>query len=269
MGGASVGSTTSGGSLTTTGGSNGSGGTATGGSTSSVCAWDAGPSATNGMMTCYWFSQGTSKDEKTCPGGYKTYCGYCGGETGAKPTGDGQNWCPINNIANTVQNISTQHFVAIPPGPLGNGKNCGACVEVSYMGRAIVATVIDACPSCTSDEHIDMSLSAAKELGMTELMGEVKSGVTWRIVGCPTTGNIAVGFNGGYQGQVYFQNVAFPIAKASSGGREASANTGFWDFGKVMGGQEVTLTDVMGHIVTATVPSTPGTLGVQFAQTCK
>jgi expansin (peptidoglycan-binding protein) len=220
------------------------------------------------MMTCYWFSQGTSKDEKTCPGGYKTYCGYCGGETGAKPTGDGQNWCPINDISNTVKNIPTTHFVAIPPGPLGNGKNCGACVEVSYMGRSIVATVIDACPSCTSDQHIDMSLSAAKELGMTELMGEVKSGVTWRIVGCPTTGNIAVGFNGGYQGQVYFQNVAFPIAKASSGGKDASANTGFWDFGKVMGGQEVTLTDVMGHTVTATVPSTPGTLGVQFPLTC-
>ena len=78
-----------------------------------------------------------------------------------------------------------------------------------------------------------------------------------------------VNFNGGYQGQVYFQNLAFPIASASSGGREASANTGFWDFLMEMGGQEVTLTDVMGHTVTATVPSAPGSLGVQFDQTCQ
>ena len=36
-----------------------------------------------------------------------------------------------------------------------------------------------------------------------------------------------------------------------------------------MGGQEVTLTDVLGHTVTATVPSSPGTLGVRFDQTCQ
>jgi expansin (peptidoglycan-binding protein) len=185
------------------------------------------------------------------------------------PTGGGQVWCPINNITNTVQNISTTHFVAIPPGPLAQGKNCGACVEVSYQGRSIVATVIDACPSCTSDQNIDLSLSAAKALGMTEQIGMIESGVTWRIVGCPTTGKIAVNFNGGYQGQVYFQNLAFPIATASSGTQQGTANTGFWDFGKVMGGQPVTLTDVMGHTITATVPSSPGSLGAQFPTTCQ
>jgi hypothetical protein len=78
-----------------------------------------------------------------------------------------------------------------------------------------------------------------------------------------------VNFNGGYQGQVYFENLAFPIASASSGGVQASVNTGFWDFGKEMGGQQVTLTDVMGHSVTATVPSSPGSLGVQFDLTCR
>lgn len=275
-GGAIAGGTSGTGSISGSGGGSDAGGRpgtggapSTGGATSDVCVWQDGPSANNGGLTCYWFSQGTSKDEKTCPGGYKTYCGYCGSETGEKPQGDGQIWCPINDIASSVENISTPHFVAIPPGPLAQGKNCGMCVEVKYMGRSIIATVIDACPSCLTDQHIDLSLSAAKALGMTEQVGQVESGVTWRVVGCPTTSEITVSFNGGYQGQVYFQNAAFPIAKAVSGDREAKVNTGFWDFSKEMGGQEVTLTDVMGHTVTAIVPSTPGSLGVQFDLTCQ
>lgn len=256
------------GSVSGIGGASGASGSSAVSTTPEVCAWEQGPSATNGGLTCYWFSQGTSKDEKTCPGGYKTYCGYCGSETGEKPQ-EGQVWCPINDIVSTVENIATPHFVAIPPGPLGQGKNCGACVEVTYRNRTIVATIIDSCPSCLNDEHIDLSLSAAKALGMNEMIGQVESGVKWRIVGCPTTSDIVVGFNGGYQGQVYFQNAAFPIASAKSGTAEASVNTGFWDFGKEMGGQEVTLTDVMGHTVTATIPADGGSLGVQFDLTCQ
>jgi hypothetical protein len=262
------GSVAKGGNAASGSGTGGTGGIVVSSTHAELCAWEQGPSATNGGLTCYWFSQGTSKDEKTCPGGYKTYCGYCGSETGEKPQ-SGQIWCPINHIVSTVQNIATPHFVAIPPGPLGQGKNCGACVEVTYRNRSIVATVIDSCPSCLNDEHIDLSLSAAKALGMNEMIGQVESGVTWRIVGCPTTSDIVVGFNGGYKGQVYFQNAAFPIASAKSGNTEASVNTGFWDFGKEMGGQEVTLTDVMGHTITATIPADGGPLGAQFDLTCQ
>lgn len=247
------------------GGASGEGG----GGTSEVCVWGEGPSAANGGLTCYWFSQGTSTDEKTCPGGYKTYCGYCGAETGERPQGDGQIWCPINDIVSTVANISTVHFAALPMGPLGQGQNCGMCIEITYRGRTITATVVDACPSCLTDEHVDLNLSAAEALGMTEVMGQVESGVAWRAVGCPTTEDIQVNFNGGYQGQVYFQNAAFPIAEASSEGRQATVNTGFRDFGMEMGGKEVTLTDVMGHSVTATVPTSPGSLGVQFDLSCQ
>lgn len=267
-GGSSNGGSGIAGSTASGGGSHAGGASSATSSKPQICAWDDGPSATNGGLTCYWFSQGTSKDEKTCPGGYKTYCGYCGSETGEKPQ-EGQIWCPINDIVSTVKNIATTHFVAIPPTPLEQGKNCGACVEVTYAGRSIVATVVDACPSCLSDQHIDLSLSAAKALGMNEMMGQVESGVKWRIVGCPTTSNIVVGFNGGYQGQVYFQNAAFPIASAKSGSSVATVNTGFWDFGKEMGGQEVSLTDVMGHTVTATIPTNGGDLGVQFDLTCQ
>lgn len=266
--GSSVAKSGAAGSVSSIGGASGASGSSATSTKAELCTWEQGPSASNGGLTCYWFAQGTSKDEKTCPGGYKTYCGYCGSETGEKPQ-EGQVWCPINDIVSSVQNIATTHFVAISPGPLGQGKNCGACVEVTYRNRSIVATVIDACPSCLNDEHIDLSLSAAKALGMNEMIGQVESGVTWRIVGCPTTSDIVVGFNGGYQGQVYFQNAAFPIASAKSGSTEASVNTGFWDFGKEMGGQEVTLTDVMGHTITATIPADGGSLGVQFDLTCQ
>jgi len=267
FGGAAASGTTGTGGDAATGGI--AGADASGGSSGNACYWDQGPSATNGKMTCYWFGQGTALDPTTCPGGYKTYCGYCGTETGERPQGDGQIWCPINDIVSTAQNISTTHFAALPPTPLAQGANCGMCVEVSYAGRSIIATVIDSCPSCTSDEHIDLSLSAAEALGMTETIGEIDGGVTWRAVGCPVTSDIYVNFNGGYQGQVYFQNPAFPIASASSGDHEATPNTGFWDFGMEMGGQEVTLTDILGHTVTAVVPNQPGSLGVQFDLTCQ
>jgi expansin (peptidoglycan-binding protein) len=179
-------------------------------------------------------------------------------------------WCPIYDVVSTVANISTTHFAALPPGPLGdNGQNCGMCIEITYQGRSVVATVVDSCPSCLNDEHVDLSLSAAEALGMTEQIGQVESGVAWRVVGCPVTGEIQVNFNGGYQGQVYFQNLAFPIASAASNGTAANPIVGFWDFGKEMGGEEVTLTDVMGHTVNATVPTAPGSLGVQFELSCQ
>jgi hypothetical protein len=148
-----------------------------------------------------------------------------------------------------VDNISTVHFAAFPLGEFAAGAYCGMCVEVSYDGYSIVATVVDACGSCNAG-HIDLSLSAAEALGMTGWNGNPKTGVTWRAVGCPATGEIVATFNGGYQGQVYFQNVAFPIASAVAAGRTATMNNAFWDFGVVVAGEQVTLTDVVGHQVT-------------------
>ncbi len=271
----STGAAPSGGATAASGGVSNTGGANNTGGSSSLCSWSQGPSATNGATTCYWFGQGTAKpnDDYACKGNYKTYCGYCGTETGSKPASTGQNWCPINDIADAVPNISTTHFVAMPSNPLGQGKNCGACVEVTYQGVSIIATVIDECPSCASDQDLDLNLSAAKALGMNELMGKIDNGVHWRIVACPTTTPIMVNFNGNsastYLSQVYFENLEFPIASATSGSNKATLNGGFWDFGKDMKGQTVTLTDVMGHTVTGTVPSSgAGSLGVQFSATC-
>ncbi len=77
-----------------------------------------------------------------------------------------------------------------------------------------------------------------------------------------------------YGGQLYFQNIAFPIQSASAvvGGttRNANLTNGMWDFGTtVTAGSQITLTDVAGHIVTGTMPATNGgSLGVQFPMSC-
>jgi len=260
-----------GGGAPPTGGTEASGATpptggtpATGGA--DTCVWSDGPSSADGELTCYWFGQGTARAPE-CPE-FKTYCGYCGTETGER--GDNQDPCPVGNIQNHVDNISTVHFAAFPLGEFAAGAYCGMCVEVSYDGYSIVATVVDACGSCNAG-HIDLSLSAAEALGMTGWNGNPKTGVTWRAVGCPATGEIVATFNGGYQGQVYFQNVAFPIASAVAAGRTATMNNAFWDFGVVVAGEQVTLTDVVGHQVTGTIPISPsgGGIGAQFELSCQ
>lgn len=262
------------GGASTTGGSVAAGGSvATGGAEAtggaSACSWSSAPSSEDGELTCYWFSQGTAQAPE-CPAGYKTYCGYCGTETGQKPA-DFQYPCATGYISDKVEHISTAHFAAFP-GNNNVAKVCGMCVEVTFLGKTITATVIDACPSCNSTGHLDLSLSAAEALGMVEWIGNPKQGVTWRAVACPVTDSIYVKFNGGYQGQVYFQNLAFPIAAASVDGKPANgSNAAFWDFGTDVSGKTVTLTDSVGHTVTGTIPTSKsgGSLGVQFPLTCQ
>ncbi len=254
-----TGGTEPGGGAPPTGGTPASGGT-------DACVWSDGPSSSDGELTCYWFGQGTARAPE-CPE-FKTYCGYCGTETGER--GDNQDPCPVGFIQNQVENIPTVHFAAFPLGEFAAGAYCGMCVEVSYDGYTVVATVVDACGSCNAG-HIDLSLSAAEALGMTGWNGNPKSGVTWRAVGCPATGEIMATFNGGYQGQVYFQNLAFPIASAVAAGHSATMNNAFWDFGAIVAGEQVTLTDVVGHQVTGTIPTSPsgGSIGAQFELSCQ
>jgi len=76
-------------------------------------------------------------------------------------------------------------------------------------------------------------------------------------------------FNNGSSSQIYFQNVAFPVASATAGGATASQQSGFWNFGGLVAGRSVTLTDTLGHTVTGTIPtSSGGSIGAQFPATC-
>jgi hypothetical protein len=93
--------------------------------------------------------------------------------------------------------------------------------------------------------------------------------VTWKAVDCPVAGNIVAEYNNGYSGQIYFQNVTFPVASAVAGGHTATQMFGYWDFGTAVAGQSVVLKDTIGHQVTGTIPnSNGGSVGVQFPQTC-
>jgi hypothetical protein len=121
---------------------------------------------------------------------------------------------------------------------------------------------------------IDLSANLARALGIG--VGSVignPTGVTWQAVACPITssnGHIVAVWNhnnaaGGqvyFQagGQVYFQNVAFPIKSVS----DASQRDGFWS--TVTNGSSHTLTDILGHQVTAAIVTAD--IGVQFPATC-
>jgi hypothetical protein len=179
--------------------------------------------------------------------------------------------CP-SGIDDTVPNTSTApYFVAFPVGSFGQGVYCGMCVDVTYQGKTVTATVVDECATCGSAGHIDLSLQTAVALGLGQngATGDATSGVRWSAVDCPVSGNIVGVYNNGYAGQIYFQDVAFPVASAKAAGHTATQSSGFWDFGTAVAGQAVTLTDTLGHTVTGTIPtSSGGSVGVQFPKTC-
>jgi hypothetical protein len=174
----------------------------------------------------------------------------------------------------TVSNISTPYLAAFrgPGGSFGAGKYCGMCVEVSYGGNTIIATIVEACATCNSDAHIDLAAPGGVALGLGQGSAprDVTSGVSWRAVDCPVTGNIVAVSNNGNTTQFYFQNLAFPVASATAAGHTAVQQYAYWDFGTTVGGQQVTLRDAVGHTVTGTLPSSgSGSIGAQFPLTCQ
>jgi hypothetical protein len=60
----------------------------------------------------------------------------------------------------------SKYWVAIKNG----GKHCGEKITVYSGSKVIVLTVMDECPGCASDNHLDMSLEA-----LVELTGSVES----------------------------------------------------------------------------------------------
>jgi hypothetical protein len=166
--------------------------------------------------------------------------------------------------------VQPTYFAAFADSSAQSPQNCGLCVEISYGGKSITATIVDDCGTCGAQTgHLDLSMPAANALGLNSSNGDPKSGVTWKAVSCQINGDIVALFNNGYAGQVYFQNVNFPVASATAGGHTGNPSYGYWDFGAVVSGQPVTLTDVLGHTAHGTIPSSSGqSIGGQFAVTC-
>jgi hypothetical protein len=237
---------------------------------SSCCEPSSGPAANgDGSLTCYTFKQGTPNN--------KTYCGYQGSET--TYTGGGSGACQSQNntgYTDTIPNVGppSDYFAAFPGpgGPFGNGALCGMCVNVTYAGKTLMGTIADECPSSSNSlcgvgsNHLDLSAALARDLGIgVGTTAGNPTGVTWAAVACPiptsqNNGNITVVWNA--SGQAYFQNVVWPVASVSG----ATQSNGYWS---VNAGATVTLTDLIGHTITATMPGAGGgSLGKQFPSTC-
>jgi hypothetical protein len=248
----------------------GGGTTSTNCNGSSCCEPSSGPAANgDGSLTCYTFKQGTPNN--------KTYCGYQGSET--TYTGGGSGACQSQNntgYTDTIPNVGppSDYFAAFPGpgGPFGNGALCGMCVNVTYAGKTLMGTIADECPSSSNSlcgvgsNHLDLSAALARDLGIgVGTTAGNPTGVTWSAVACPiptsqNNGNITVVWNA--SGQAYFQNVVWPVASVSG----ATQSNGYWS---VNAGATVTLTDLIGHTITATMPGAGGgSLGKQFPSTC-
>ena len=197
---------------------------------------------------------------------YKTACGYLGTESGS-PSGSS---CGQTSVSDSLGNIvNPTYFAAFKDNDPSDPMYCGLCVEISYGGRSVVATIVDDCATCDDTGHLDLSMSAANAIGLSTTQGDPTSGITWNAVSCDISGDIVGLYNAGYAGQIYFQNVMFPVASATSGGSSGNYAYGYWDFGKSVAGQSVTLTDVLGHTVTGTIPNASGgSVGAQFPATC-
>jgi hypothetical protein len=192
---------------------------------------------------------------------------------------------PVISTANTSPAKNT-YFAAIPSDTLGNWpvSSCGACIEVTGSnGTKVIATVIDECPTtngnnkpCLDVNHLDLSTAL---FGATMVAagqpnnGGNLSGGSWKYIACPISNNIMVHFNNGYTGDIYIQNMIFPVKSGTANGHALTQSTyGYWSASGVndMRGATLVLTDVEGHIVQGTIPSGAGTtataidIGVQF-----
>jgi hypothetical protein len=229
---------------------------------STGCGFDGN----NWEASCYTFAEGTTNNT--------TFCGYQGSEAtyiGSDTTGA----CVTGKLAfsDTVPNVGTNpgYFVAFPSSnpAWGPGAYCGMCVDVTYGGTTLMATIVDECPApCAgSPDLLDLSANLARDLGVGvgSTNGVPVGGVSWAATACPITsndGNIVVVWNSSSSFEAYFQNVVFPVASVSG----ATQTQGFWN---VAPGETVTLTDILGHQITATLPGPGGgSLGAQFPATC-
>ncbi len=214
-------------------------------------------------LTCYTFAQG--------PQSNTTFCGYRESETAYSDSDAGGGACVTGGLAynDTVPNVgpSPGYFVAFPSNDIGWGQGtyCGMCMDVTYAGRTLMATVVDQCATCgNSPGHIALSANLARDLGVGvgSVSGDVL-GATWTAVACPITsnnGNIVVAWDS--NGRASFQNVTFPVATVAG----TMQTGGAWI---VDAGASVTLTDLVGHQIMAVMPTTDGgSLGTQFPASC-
>lgn len=95
---------------------------------------------------------------------------------------DGNSYGPCNNYQGVKYTSDSKYWVAI-----GNAQqHCGKNIEVVYNGKAMTFQVMDNCPACVADNHVDMGLEALIELtGSKEnacAISKSLPNISWRFV---------------------------------------------------------------------------------------
>jgi len=193
----------------------------------------------------YWFGQGTVNYGNIA-------CGY-GIKPGNLGNGDGD---AVNGIQAPTM------FAAMNTQQYAGSASCGACVQMNYQGRSVMATIVDECPiatnpTCTSG-HLDLSRAAWNALtnnaGGTEI-----SGVNWQVVPCQTTSNVTFELKeptNQYWNQFLVRGHRYPIAKAEvqlANGTWVQASRTQYNYFEppdgVMGTYRVRVTDTNGGVI--------------------
>ena len=73
---------------------------------------------------------------------------------------DGLRYGPCNGGQGVVYGPHSKYWAATRDG----GAHCGETITMNYNGRSIQLTVMDQCPGCQGDNHVDMGLDALIEL---------------------------------------------------------------------------------------------------------
>ncbi|HEX4448966.1 MAG TPA: RlpA-like double-psi beta-barrel domain-containing protein [Polyangiaceae bacterium] len=236
---------------------------------SGQCTW--GTNHTPATFTEYYFGQGPETE---------TACGYKAVGSETKTGGNLYDYSDtVANLANTGGAKNT-YFAAMPSDTAGNWPmaNCGACVVVTGQnGAKAIATLIDECPitggsnsPCTEGNHLDLSaaLFASTEIAAGKPNNGGDDPGSWHFIACPITTDIVTLFNNSYSGQIYIQNMIYPIASGTANGKAMTQSQyAYWEAAGLNDFKGVTLklTDVLGHTITGTVSNTDGgSLGAQF-----
>ncbi len=89
---------------------------------------------------------------------------------------------------------------------------CGACVAITGPKGGVTVRIVDLCPECKSGD-LDLSQEAFAKIADVSA-GRVK--ITWHVVPCAVTGNVAYRFKEGssqYWTAIQVRNHRLPIAK--------------------------------------------------------
>lgn len=95
---------------------------------------------------------------------------------------DGNSYGPCNNNQGVKYTSDSKYWVAIANAQ----QHCGKNIEIVYNGKSMTFQVMDNCPACSSDNHVDMGLEALIELtGSKENACAINKGlpnISWRFV---------------------------------------------------------------------------------------